>query len=138
MALKQEQKLKIERDTREHLKIYFMIARIPNLNISSEYVLPVLAYNLENALITARQDAPTNLNIVFKGQALSVKEFLSKIRYKQAIAIPPKEEPISIQPTKLGKKGLKAGLLYALNEEETCKNLTNQDKGRLKKIIEKI
>lgn len=134
MPKAQAKKFKLEKKTKEELKIYFMIARPQSIKIPNEAVLGILAYNLEDALLKAQGLIP-EFNIVFHGQIATVKELLNKIYLEQNVIVPPKKKLIEIkpEPEKLSREQFKAGLMLALEEFTKGRN-----KKELKKIIEKL
>ena len=127
-------KLNLKVDEVLELKVWFMIARQPKIEIQNEKVIAVLAYRLEDALAKAKEEAK-ELTLVFHGQAIPVRELIEKI-YLEGVVSPPPVEPSTIKEVpkeKMSQETFKASLLLVLNE--FC---PPEDKENLKKIIEKI
>lgn len=137
MDTPQPEKLVLTREQSSDLRIYFMIARPLNIQIANEKVIAILAYDIDSAITKAKTEAQ-DLNVVYYGQNLPVKELINKI-YLDNVIIPPPEETIKvIQPKedikKLNKEQFKVGLLLVANEYVKVAG----DRKILKEIIEKI
>lgn len=127
------EKLDLKREETKDLRIYFFIARTPEIKVEQEKCVAVLAYDLENALIRASQEAK-GLGIVFHGQSSTVKELIEKI-YLEGVISPPTTEVIEpVIKEKLSLEQFKSGLLMIL--EEYVKD--EKEKVELKTIIEKL
>ncbi len=128
MLQTQTKKLKLETDIKQELKLYFMITRPVAVNVSNEFVQPILAYNLESAVREARKNIPSNFSLVYHGQVISVKEFLSKIHLgKEKVLLEHKVKTSS-------KKQFVWDLM--LTADKFLKD--EKDKKALKRLIKKI
>ena len=127
-------KLNLKRDEVLDLRIYFMVARKEDIKVSNEKVVACLAYNLEEALIKAKEEAGP-LNIIFHGQSMPVSVLIEKLYLDNIISPQPegKEiiEPINLE--QLSKEQFLAGLSMALEEFAEEK-----DKEVLREIIKRI
>ena len=127
-------KLELKREQSQDLRIYFMIARQPEIKIENEKVIAVIAYTLEDSLIKAREEAKT-LNIIFHGQSMTVSSLIEKLYLDNIVSPQPdgeeKIEPVNLE--KLSKEQFLAGLSMVLEEFTEEK-----DKEVLRDIIKKI
>lgn len=135
-----EKKLKLSRQEKQDLKLYFFVIH-PRMKILTEIaVLPVLGFSLEDVLIKARIDVK-NIPLTFTGQSVLVKDFVNSL-YLGDTHIPTTKEVKSVKsiPKKiLAKEEFKASLLLTLNESKKWDmKLSGKDKTMLKKIFEKL
>jgi len=137
MEQEPKEKLALTQEQVADLRIFFMIARPLNIQITNEKVIAILAYSFDTAINKARTEAQ-GLDIVYYGQTLPVKELISKLYLDNVIILPPSSEiPKVIQPEdikKINKEAFKAGLLLVLSDYVEV----DADRDKLKEIIDKI
>ena len=130
----QEPKLELNRQEKQELKLYFFIARQPNIEVQNEKVIAVLAYELESALLRGKQEAK-ELNIIYHGQAIPIREVIEKIYIEGVLSPPTTTEKLpEIPREKLSIEQFKAGLVLAA--ENLCQN--EEQKKQLKELIENL
>lgn len=131
----EEPKLNIKREEPQDLRIFFFIARTPEIKIEQEKCIAILSYDLETALVRASQESK-GWGLVFHGQSTTIRELMERI-YLDGIVSPPTtnlEAVEQISKEKLSLEQFKAGLAYAA--EELVKN--EEEKAKLKEMIKKL
>jgi len=130
----QKQKLDMERDQHQELKIWFFIARKEKLEPEIEMVQATLAYTLEDALLRAKQEAK-DLNVVYHGQNTTVKELIEKI-YLEGIVTPKitDEKLPEIPPKEMSRKQFIYNILLAADTMIKDPEKRKQLKALLKEI----
>lgn len=135
-----EKKIKLSRQEKQDLKLYFFVMH-PRMRVLADIaVLPVLGFSLEDVLIKTRIDVK-NIPLTFTGQSVLVKDFVNRL-YLGNTHIPTTKEakPVEhILKKILAKEEFKSSLLFTLNEaKKWSMKLSEKDKKALKTIINKL
>ncbi len=135
-----EKKIKLSRQEKQDLKLYFFVIH-PRMRVLADIaVLPVLGFSLEDVLIKARINVK-NIPLTFTGQSVLVKDFVNSL-YLGDTHVPTTKEVKSVEhiPKKiLAKEEFKSSLLFTLNEaKKWSMKLSEKDKKALKTIINKL
>ena len=131
----------LEKQFKEKLKIYFFCARTANPltpQVINERFFGVVGYRQEDAFKRANEmykDVPQTA-IITHGDNTLIEDLLRNVKVEGVVLPPPlpQKPPQTIVQPMIGKEGLRAGLLYALDHY-----VKDEEKNKsLKKMVEEI
>ncbi len=132
MEINNEAKLELTRNGKQDLMLYFFVAK----KINDERVVAILAYQLEDALQRAKQEA-VGFTLFYNGQKTSMRELLLRLQTGGVIFPASDLQEIrqeqSLPAEKISFENFKSCLLMALDDYVII-----EDKDKLKEIIGRL